>query len=63
MMKLFGAFCPATFEADERAFPLSPGHERRVAIYQIYPLLVHVCLFGGSYVGQLSKTLERALRP
>jgi fructosamine-3-kinase len=33
--------------------------ERRVFIYQLFPLLVHVALFGGGYVGQLDGTLRR----
>ena len=28
-------------------------------LYQIYPILVHVALYGGSYVGQLEQILKR----
>jgi protein-ribulosamine 3-kinase len=38
--------------------PLSPGAERRVSLYQLYPLLVHVNLFGGSYVGSVEHALS-----
>ena len=61
MMKLFGGFDRETFRAYEAAFPLAPGADSRQALYQIYPLLVHVCLFGRSYLDQLARALEAAL--
>jgi protein-ribulosamine 3-kinase len=57
MMRLFGGFSPRTFAAYEEAFPLSGGHEGRVPLYQLYPLLVHVNLFGGSYAGSVERAL------
>lgn len=33
--------------------------EERAALYNLYPLLVHVRLFGGSYLGQVERTLSR----
>ncbi len=59
MMRLFGGFGEAVFHAYEEVWPLAPGHAERVALYQLYPLLVHVNLFGGSYVG----SVERSLAP
>jgi protein-ribulosamine 3-kinase len=61
MMRLFGGFGPRVFAAYEEAAPLEPDHRARVALYQLYPLLVHVGLFGASYVAQLESTLDRAL--
>jgi fructosamine-3-kinase len=58
MMKLFGGFSAAVFSAYHEAWPLAPGHEQRVSLYQLYPLLVHVNLFGSSYV----RGVEQALR-
>jgi fructosamine-3-kinase len=58
MMRLFGGFGPACFAAYHEARPLAAGHEQRVALYQLYPLLAHVNLFGGHYVAEV----ERALR-
>jgi protein-ribulosamine 3-kinase len=57
MMRLFGGFSERTFSAYEEAFPLSGGHEARVPLYQLYPLLVHVNLFGGSYAGAVQRAL------
>jgi fructosamine-3-kinase len=49
MMHLFGGFGPKVFAAYDEAFPLAEGHGDRVALYQLYPLLVHTLLFGGGY--------------
>jgi len=61
MMRLFGGFGARVFAAYREAHPLSPGHEGRVPLYQLYPLLVHVLLFGGGYVGQLAHAARGAL--
>lgn len=61
MMKLFGGFSPAVFAAYEEAWPLAAGHEERVALYQLYPRLVHVNLFGTSYISGVSRALRRLI--
>jgi fructosamine-3-kinase len=58
MMRLFGGFSGAVFAAYAEAHPPAPGHEDRVDLYQLYPVLVHVCLFGGRY----ARTAERILQ-
>jgi fructosamine-3-kinase len=59
MMRLFGGFPAATFAAYHEAHPLADGHERRVPLYQLYPLLVHVTLFGGGYARSFLDALAR----
>jgi len=49
MMRLFGGFGDAAFEAYDDAFPLADGWRDRVSWYQLPPLLVHAIKFGGSY--------------
>ncbi len=61
MMRLFGGFGRSVFDAYEEVWPLAPGHEARVSLYQLYPLLVHVNLFGGGYVGSVARALSGAL--
>lgn len=61
MMRLFGGFGPRVFAAYEEVMPLAPGANERVPLYQLYPLLVHVNLFGGAYVGALRKALRSVL--
>jgi len=59
MMRLFGGFGERVFRAYEEAWALPPGHAERVELYQLYPLLVHVNLFGGSYVESVERGLAR----
>jgi len=61
MMRLFGGFGPRVFAAYQEAWPLAPGAEARLPLYQVLPLLVHVCLFGGSYLNGLSRAIDEAL--
>jgi fructosamine-3-kinase len=59
MMRLFGGFGERVFRAYEELWPLSPGHAERIALCQLYPLMVHVNLFGGSYVESVERSLAR----
>ena len=57
---LFGTFGNSFFERYNELRPLRPGFfEERRDLYNLYPLLVHVRLFGGSYVGSVDRTLDR----
>jgi fructosamine-3-kinase len=58
MLRLFGAPGPRLLDAYEDVTPLADGHEDRVALYQLFPLLVHAVLFGGGY----GSSVERAAR-
>jgi fructosamine-3-kinase len=58
LLRLFGRPSPRTLAAYEEAHPLADGHEERVALYQLLPLLVHAVLFGGAY----GASAERAAR-
>ncbi len=57
MMRLFGGFSRRCFDVYDEAYPLAPGSDERVPLYQLYPLLVHVNLFGRSYVGSVKEAL------
>ena len=52
MSRLFGGFGRAFYAAYEASWPLADGHERRLALYQLYHVLNHLNLFGRSYLGQ-----------
>ena len=57
---LFDTFGETFFESYSEVHPLSKDfYETKVPLYQIYPLLVHVALYGGSYVGALDSILKR----
>ena len=49
MLALFGGVSELAFAAYDETWPLAEGHEDRVALYQLYPLLVHTVLFDGAY--------------
>lgn len=53
MTKLFGGFSPEFYHSYNNTYPMEPGWENRIAINQLYPLLMHVNLFGGGYAGQV----------
>lgn len=61
MMHLFGGFGPRCFAAYDEAYPLAPEHRGRVPLYQLYPLLVHVNLFGAGYVANLECALDQVV--
>lgn len=57
---LFGTFGEPFFARYKEIRPLEPGFfEERRDIYNLYPLLVHVRLFGGSYVSSVENILRR----
>lgn len=59
-MTLFGSVGERFFASYRERRPIRPGFfEARRDLYNLYPLLVHVRLFGGSYVAQVERTLER----
>lgn len=59
MMRLFGGFSEGVFSAYDEAFPLAAGAAERTSLYQLYPLMVHVNLFGGGYAGSVERALAR----
>jgi fructosamine-3-kinase len=57
---MFGTFGGAFFDAYDCLRPIESGfHEVRCGIYNIYPALVHVRLFGDGYWGQIDGVLKR----
>lgn len=57
--RLFGGFDQRFYDAYDEVFPLHDGFDERVAIYNLYPLLVHVNLFGSGYVSGVERVLNR----
>ncbi|MEA3433011.1 MAG: fructosamine kinase family protein [Campylobacterota bacterium] len=57
---MFNTFGETFFDSYTEMHPLSEDfYNTKVPLYQIYPLLVHVALYGSSYVGQLEEVLKR----
>ena len=58
MTKLFGGFQSGFYAAYNEIIPLEKGWKNRVELCQLYPLLVHVNLFGGGYVAQVKQLVN-----
>ena len=56
---LFGTFDDRFFARYAEHRPLRPGFWERRDLLNLYPLLVHVRLFGGSYVDQVDRVVRR----
>jgi fructosamine-3-kinase len=57
---LMGGLHPTFFNIYDELTPIENGfHEERKAIYQLWPLLVHIKLFGGGYVHDAESIMDR----
>ncbi len=57
MMHLFGGFDKEVFYYYNELYPLPEDWAKRIALCDLYPLLVHVNLFGGRYARQVTQNL------
>ena len=62
MARLFGGFPPVFFEAYDKSYPLQDGWQQRVDLCILYPVLVHILLFGHDYAAMLADILRRLNR-
>ncbi len=56
---LFGGFDERFYDAYDEAFPMEDGFQERIPIYNLYPLLVHLNLFGTGYLSGIERVLNR----
>jgi protein-ribulosamine 3-kinase len=61
MTELFGGFDPEFYAAYRAHAPLDPGYATRRELYNLYHLLNHLNLFGGAYLDQVSRSIQRLL--
>jgi fructosamine-3-kinase len=59
MLGLFGAVPERLLGAYQESAPFQPGWEERIALFQLYPLLVHTVLFGGGYRARAEAVARR----
>jgi fructosamine-3-kinase len=59
MLALFGRVPDRLLAAYQDVSPLQPGWQERVALFQLYPLLVHTVLFGAGYRSQAEAVASR----
>ena len=56
--ELFGGFPSAFYEGYDDVWPLPPEYGDRKPLYQLYPLLVHLNIFGEAYGGGVDRVLR-----
>lgn len=61
MSELFGGFPACFYAAYREVYPLDPGYQVRKILYNLYHVLNHANLFGGSYATQASHMLDQLL--
>ena len=60
MLALFGLpNLQRVLDAYREVSPLADGWEQRVGLHQLFPLLVHACLFGGQYAARAARVAAR----
>lgn len=59
MTELFGGFSHAFYAAYKEAYPMQPGYKDRRDLYNLYHLLNHLNLFGGSYLAGVLRTVRK----
>lgn len=59
MTRLFGGFSEAFYASYQSINPMATGWEERVQLFQLYPLLVHLNLFGTGYLGGVKGVLSK----
>lgn len=61
MTELFGGFPAEFYRGYHQAFPLEAGYADRKPLYNLYHVLNHFNLFGGSYESQANRMIEQLL--
>lgn len=61
MTELFGGFPETFYAAYNGAFPLDSGYGKRKMLYNLYHVLNHLNIFGGSYLHQTVSMLDQLL--
>lgn len=59
MSRLFGGFDISFYEAYNEHYPMENGWQDRLEVCNLYPLMVHVILFGGAYLQDVKSILKR----
>ena len=59
MTTLFGGFERPFYEAYAYHYPFPPNHREQWDICNLYPLLIHLNLFGKSYLANILRTIQR----
>ncbi len=61
MTELFGGFPTDFYQGYNQVFPLEKGYHKRKTLYNLYHILNHFNLFGGSYEAQANRMIDQLL--
>ena len=61
LSEFFGGFPKQFYDAYQAAWPLNDGYPQRRALYNLYHVLNHTNLFGGSYANQAQAMIDALL--
>ena len=61
MTELFGSFPAAFYDGYTASYPLPAGYSTRKVLYNLYHILNHFNLFGGSYAVQANRMIQKLL--
>ena len=59
MTELFGGFSEEFYSAYRETAPMQAGYEDRRDLYNLYQLLNHLNMFGGSYLSSVRRIVRR----
>jgi fructosamine-3-kinase len=62
MTELFGGFPAAFYAGYNEVYPLDSGYSQRKDLYNLYHILNHFNLFGGSYYSQAERAIDMLLK-
>ena len=59
MTQLFGGFPKEFYEGYNERYPMEKDWRKRMDYYNLYPLMVHVNLFGGGYLHSVENIINK----
>jgi fructosamine-3-kinase len=59
MTSLFGGFDESFYASYQEEYPMEKGWQKRLDILNLYPLLIHLNLFGSGYLGSITSIIRR----
>ncbi|MEM9296772.1 MAG: fructosamine kinase family protein [Bacteroidota bacterium] len=60
--ELFGGFTSSFYKTYDKTYPIDPGYSKRKELYNLYHILNHYNLFGGSYASQAQSIISQCLK-
>ena len=59
MTELFGGFSREFYDAYNSVYPIDKGYNQRRLLYQLYPMMTHMNLFGGGYTSRVQSIVRQ----